>query len=280
MNDYLDWPSIMQWSSPDNVIPDLYQPNDWNRYLYARANPLKYTDPTGHFSEEEIETHLKNAYRELWNKYFAAWKSDKLFWDMLLAAQYGDNLFAPESGLGYGTFERDGGTFFFSSNHSLYEYQGNGPYRLSYTTDHGFVYRPLQFEGYYSGKDEYSGFVGNGMPEGAIQPRFDYSSGVPFYSGYYQYIYFNSTTSSNWASGSGVPYLLSQVVKYAARSLGTKWAGPISIGIDAGTLAWYINNGPLRQKIILTVTQVDMTIEYLDGMLLFHEENGIKKTYE
>lgn len=83
-------------------------------------------------------------------------------------------------------------------------------------------------------------------------------------TGHYWLALFDFLTKNGYAvaSGSGVPYLLSQVEKYAARSLCTKWAGPISIGIDAGTLAWYINNGPLRQKIILTVTQVDLTVEY------------------
>jgi hypothetical protein len=32
------------------VIPDPYNPLDWNRYSYARYNPVTYNDPTGHFA--------------------------------------------------------------------------------------------------------------------------------------------------------------------------------------------------------------------------------------
>jgi hypothetical protein len=39
---------ITQFSQPDSIIPNLYNPQDWNRYAYARYNPLKYTDPSGH----------------------------------------------------------------------------------------------------------------------------------------------------------------------------------------------------------------------------------------
>lgn len=39
----------MQFQQPDTLIPEPYQPSDWNRYQYVRANPLKYTDPSGHF---------------------------------------------------------------------------------------------------------------------------------------------------------------------------------------------------------------------------------------
>ena len=41
-------PCIMQFNQPDTLIPDLYNPLDWNRYSYTRYNPLKYTDPSGH----------------------------------------------------------------------------------------------------------------------------------------------------------------------------------------------------------------------------------------
>ena len=36
------------FTSPDTLVPDQYNPLDWNRYAYARYNPVKYSDPTGH----------------------------------------------------------------------------------------------------------------------------------------------------------------------------------------------------------------------------------------
>jgi RHS repeat-associated protein len=43
-------PNIMHFTQPDNVIPDIYDPQSLNRYSYVKNNPLKYTDPTGHFA--------------------------------------------------------------------------------------------------------------------------------------------------------------------------------------------------------------------------------------
>jgi len=40
----------MQFQQPDTLVPDPYNPLDWNRYGYARYNPIKYTDPTGHYA--------------------------------------------------------------------------------------------------------------------------------------------------------------------------------------------------------------------------------------
>jgi len=41
-------PYLSRWTSPDSIIPNLYNPQDWDRYSYTRSNPLKYTDPDGH----------------------------------------------------------------------------------------------------------------------------------------------------------------------------------------------------------------------------------------
>ena len=41
-------PSLGTFISPDSMVPNPAQVINYNRFLYARANPLKYTDPTGH----------------------------------------------------------------------------------------------------------------------------------------------------------------------------------------------------------------------------------------
>ena len=41
-------PYLKQFSSPDSLVPDPYNSLDYNRYGYARENPVRYNDPTGH----------------------------------------------------------------------------------------------------------------------------------------------------------------------------------------------------------------------------------------
>ncbi len=41
--------AIGRFAQPDSMIPNPYNPQSLNRYSYTLNNPLKYTDPTGHF---------------------------------------------------------------------------------------------------------------------------------------------------------------------------------------------------------------------------------------
>ncbi len=42
-------PVLGQFIMADTIVPDLFNPQSLNRYAYCLNNPLKYTDPTGHF---------------------------------------------------------------------------------------------------------------------------------------------------------------------------------------------------------------------------------------
>jgi len=44
--------NLGRFLSPDTIIPQLSDPQQLNRYTYAANNPLRYTDPTGHYIDE------------------------------------------------------------------------------------------------------------------------------------------------------------------------------------------------------------------------------------
>jgi RHS repeat-associated protein len=41
-------PVLGRFISADTVVPQLENPQAWDRYAYVVNNPLKYDDPTGH----------------------------------------------------------------------------------------------------------------------------------------------------------------------------------------------------------------------------------------
>jgi RHS repeat-associated protein len=42
---------LNRWTQPDSIIPDLTDPQSWNRYSYVNNNPVKFNDPTGHLPD-------------------------------------------------------------------------------------------------------------------------------------------------------------------------------------------------------------------------------------
>ena len=45
---------IYRFASADTIVPDPTNPQSYNRYSYVNNNPIGYSDPTGHFSFDQI----------------------------------------------------------------------------------------------------------------------------------------------------------------------------------------------------------------------------------
>ena len=45
-------PDLRIFIQADSMLPDVYDPQQLNRYMFERGNPLKYTDPSGHGIED------------------------------------------------------------------------------------------------------------------------------------------------------------------------------------------------------------------------------------
>ena len=82
-------PAIGRFVSPDPIVPAPGNPQSLNRYSYVYNNPLRYTDPSGHYSVEDDKDWL----REFWAKEYAAerrgfsgraWQAIKRFQHRLL----------------------------------------------------------------------------------------------------------------------------------------------------------------------------------------------------
>jgi RHS repeat-associated protein len=81
--------SLGRFVSADTIVPDGKNPQQFNRYAYTLNNPINFTDPSGHFSPEAIAEYCNNHV----GCDLDAWKANKDWWNMLLAAQGGDTLF-------------------------------------------------------------------------------------------------------------------------------------------------------------------------------------------
>ena len=54
-------PALGTFISPDTVVPDAGMTVDYNRFLYARGNPLKYSDPSGYAPQYYGDPDPNNA---------------------------------------------------------------------------------------------------------------------------------------------------------------------------------------------------------------------------
>jgi len=78
-------------------VPDPGNALDYHRYAYVRFNPLKYTDPSGHYSVEELMQHFGVDSFEALMALFGEggpYAGNSGWYDILRAAQDGDRITA------------------------------------------------------------------------------------------------------------------------------------------------------------------------------------------
>jgi len=224
-------------------------------------------DPTGHFTEEEIQLFLQQTYHDDWWSFWIAWSSDDLFMEMLGAAEYGDVLFV--EGLGSGFFQDNGSTFAFEHQGApgerldLTHYQGNGPYTLTrgekQIMDGSRVLNERFLEPNSNrSKDPYR------------QPVYDYNSGKPVFTGKYRiasYVWTGKGKADFLAAGS-VPYAV-DIAGVALTALGVPWLGiPTLVAGSVTTLhnaAWF---------------EYELTVSYEEKIYYYRAAPGLLEVVE
>ena len=80
-------PHIGRFISADTLVPDPAAPQAFNRYAYVLGNPLRYSDPTGHLTEDEIRNYFgfeAGGGLTLLQVMLNAWKDQEFLVDWLL----------------------------------------------------------------------------------------------------------------------------------------------------------------------------------------------------
>jgi RHS repeat-associated protein len=247
-------PSLGRFAQADSIIPSTQGVQGLDRYAYVNNNPVRYTDPTGHFSEDEIIEHLKYKHGSKWEKFLKAWKSDALFWRMLLKAEIGDTLLSPTTELPMGRFvASDKGSFSIEAEGlGLEVYQGYGPYVL--IRKNNIAYHSPEYE--FSNDHSESWIGGTGWS----QPIWDYSSGEPVFTNTSREVRFDpvigyDSWNPDWGGGAGIPWLVSGGGGALIKFFGSA-AGPAGLAIMIIGGLGYVSNSVLRFDAPLSVSVV------------------------
>ncbi len=89
---------LNRFIQPDTIVPNPGDPRSLNRYSYVNNNALRYTDPTGYYSNDEIQQYLQANYGDSWGEYWDAWQADPYWLSVLHAAEDGYILAIPALG--------------------------------------------------------------------------------------------------------------------------------------------------------------------------------------
>ena len=75
-------PTIGKFTSPDTLIPDPLNPQQFNRYTYTLNNPLTFTDPSGHCAENGDEACWAEAERLSQQYSMLEWFGKLSYWQL------------------------------------------------------------------------------------------------------------------------------------------------------------------------------------------------------
>ncbi len=90
--------ALGRFLSADTIVPSPANPQSLNRYSYVLNSPLRYTDPSGHFEEDEIDRYLEHQLGisdpDERQSIIQQWHSDAEWWAVIGpgGATYGDIL--------------------------------------------------------------------------------------------------------------------------------------------------------------------------------------------
>jgi len=130
-------PYLNRWTQPDTIVPEPGNPQTLNRYAFVLNNPIRYTDPTGHFSIDEMCQYWgycgDNAYDEALNAlgqslFSVMWNTEITWGDFVFLDNGGGNTVTAEflllsnerNGLDYysgGMWDVNGGVPMYGSDY-------------------------------------------------------------------------------------------------------------------------------------------------------------------